>query len=106
MLFDLSVCLAISFIAPLVVIGLAVANFIDHSDTMTAILTALAAYLVLELLALWVMEAVVVLAALQFSRVSNRYLHHVERRKALECQNSPSEGDSQAEANQPSLVTA
>lgn len=89
-LFDLTAALCIAILAPPLVIALSAANFVDGTDTMTAVVTALIAYLVLEFLALWFMEILVVLAALQLSRLSNRYLFHVERRKAKRCSTSSS----------------
>ena len=76
----IATCLAI-WVIPLVVIALAAASFIDTADTMTALVTGLLAFLALEVLALWAMEIIVVLAAFQVARLTTRYLHYVELRQ-------------------------
>lgn len=80
---DLIFVTAIAILAPPVAVALAAANFIDGTDTMTAVVTATVAFIALDLLAMFAMEVVIILGAFQFSRVTTRYLEHVSRRKAI-----------------------
>lgn len=77
---DIGACFLIALASPIMVMGFAAASFVDSTNSVTAICSAILAYFTLEILALWFMELVILLAALQFSRISNRYLYHVKRR--------------------------
>lgn len=75
-LVDLFLALSICIISPLVAVGIASANFIDTSDTLTAALSAAMTLIALEILSFWSMEFIVVLVALQVSRFTSRVVQN------------------------------
>ena len=64
--------------------GIAVANFIDSRDTMTAAISAVLALIGLELLSFWALEGVALLVALQVSRMTKRVKENYVKRKEEE----------------------
>lgn len=78
---DLCFCIGLAWLIPTFVVGLAAASFVDTTDKLTTAMTAMAAFVALEFIALYCMEVIVLLAVLQFSRLTCRYLFHVRRRE-------------------------
>lgn len=71
-LFDMAVALGIAYYVPQMAIALAAANFMDGSNTLYATASMTVAFMGLEFLALWVMEAIAILCGLQISTITRR----------------------------------
>lgn len=79
-LIDIFLAMAICIASPLVGIGIATANFIDVSDTLTAAISAVVALIALEFLSFWSMELIVILVAFQLSRFTKRVVQNYDKR--------------------------
>lgn len=63
-----------------VALGLAAANFMDGSNTLYAMLSLTVWFMILEVVALWVLEIIVLLASFQVSSITRRIGQHYRRR--------------------------
>jgi hypothetical protein len=77
---DIALAFLIALFLRPVLVGMAAANFIDGSNTFYAAFSITFAFLALEVLALWFLEVVLILAAIQVATITKQVGENYERR--------------------------
>lgn len=82
--FDITLAVLLTAFVPLLAVGIAAANFTDEIDGFGVILSLTAAFVILELVAIFSLEIIAFLVAMQFSRISTRFLQNYKKRRDSE----------------------